>query len=469
MDTYSSLLLKASTYSPAHIFMLVGIIVLLFCSAFFSSAETTFTSMNALRMRNFAENKVKGARKALYISEHYEMALTTILVGNNFVNILSTTLCAYLFGIYVTNPTVANLLNTVVMTIIILIFGEILPKCFAKTNPEKFALAFSGPLFVLMKVLYPIVIIFYGLQLLLTRKQRAKNKATPTVTEDELESIIDTMEEEGVLEKDDADLIQGTIKIREVDAKDIMTHRVDVIFVEDTATDDEINNLFLEHKYSRLPVFSKTTDNIIGILNQKDYFFNLIENKKPSITDIITPATFISESTNVNSIIDIMKKERQHMVIVIDDQGGTSGIVTMEDCLETIVGEIYDESDDEEEAPTIETVQENEYNVDANVTVEEVFNQLKIEKMPEEKYVSIASFVLENYQGMPELGTIIEYPTVDEIIDDNGDFITKHINMIFTVTEFEEHRIKKLNLKIEYVNIEKEPEKKEDEEKTDKE
>ena len=208
MDTYSSLLLKASTYSPAHIFMLVGIIVLLFCSAFFSSAETTFTSMNALRMRNFAENKVKGARKALYISEHYEMALTTILVGNNFVNILSTTLCAYLFGIYVTNPTVANLLNTVMMTIIILIFGEILPKCFAKTNPEKFALAFSGPLFVLMKVLYPIVIIFYGLQLLLTRKQRAKSKATPTVTEDELESIIDTMEEEGVIDHDNKEIIQ---------------------------------------------------------------------------------------------------------------------------------------------------------------------------------------------------------------------------------------------------------------------
>ena len=188
------------------------IIILLLClSAFFSSAETAFTTASVPRLKSLADEKVKGARYAVYIAENTDKTLIAILIGNNFVNICSTTLCAFLFGVLISNPTLSNILNTVVMTIIVLIFGEILPKTLATKSPEKLALKFSGVMFVYMKIMTPLIFVFSGLQKLFSKKNK---EAKPTVTEDELESIIDTMEEEGVIDGEDADLIQGVFKKR---------------------------------------------------------------------------------------------------------------------------------------------------------------------------------------------------------------------------------------------------------------
>ena len=195
-------MLLASRFNATHGILIGVIVFLLICSAFFSASETAFSSMNLIRIRTMAENKVKGVRKALYISEHSGRALTTILVGNNIVNILATTLCAFIFAQLLESATLQNVLNTVVMTIVILISGEILPKGIAKANPEKTACHLSFVLFLLMKILYPVVICFYGLQKLFTKKQE-NERENATFTEDELESIIDTMEEEGVLEGED--------------------------------------------------------------------------------------------------------------------------------------------------------------------------------------------------------------------------------------------------------------------------
>ncbi|MFQ6724277.1 MAG: hemolysin family protein, partial [Clostridia bacterium] len=320
------------------------IIFLLCCSAFFSCSETAFTTVSNLRLRSLAENKVKGARKAVYISEHYQKTLTTILVGNNLVNIACTTICAYVFTMLIKNPTLSNAVNTVVMTIIVLIFGEILPKAAAKINGEKLALRFSGILFFLMKILTPITFVFLALQ---NKVVKTKTDDTPTVTEDELESIIDTMQEEGVIDSDDADLIQGVLDLNQNTAYDIMIPRVDVkaINVEDDI--EHIKEVFKSTQFTRLPVYKENIDNIIGVLSQKDLFFALVDNKNLSVTNLMTKPLNITETMTVDDIIKEMQKSKKHMAIVLDEHGGTSGIVTMEDAIEQIVGEIYDEHDDE--------------------------------------------------------------------------------------------------------------------------
>ena len=397
-----------------------------------------------------AENKVKGARKALYIAEHSDRALTTILVGNNIVNILSTTLCAFILGQLIDSAALINVLNTVVMTIIILITGEILPKAIAKAYPEKVAAKFAFVLWLLMKILYPIVICFYGLQKLCTRRNK-NEKQNATFTEDELESIIDTMEEEGVLEKDEAEIIQGTFKIKEATAHDIMTHRVDVVFLDVNATNETIEKVFIEHQYSRMPVYKDNTDNVVGILNIKDYFNAKIEKKDASLVKIMTQPLYTAENTIVDTLIKDMQDAKKHMAIVLDENGGVSGIVTMEDCIETIFGEIFDETDKDEKEPNIEQVGDDEYSVDADITIEDLFDRLDIENLPENPYQTVNSFLFDLSEDIPHRNSKYEYFTIDEIIDDEGNLTQHKINMIFTVTKMDGHRVDKVNLKIVFI------------------
>lgn len=416
-----------------------------------------------------AENKVKGARKALYIAEHSDRVLTTILVGNNIVNILSTTICAFLLSQFIQNPTLLNVMNTVVMTIIILITGEILPKSLAKAQPEKFAVKVAGIMFFLMKLLYPIVICFYGLQKLCTRKKEAENEQNTTFTEDELESIIDTMQEEGVLEDSESDIIQGAIKIKEVTAHDIMTHRVDVVFLDINSTDADIEKKFIENQYSRMPVYSESTDNVVGVLNIKDYFSVKINNKKSSLKDMMHKPLFTAENTNVDTLIKEMQKVKKHLAIVLDENGGVSGVVTMEDCTETVFGEIYDETDIDEKEPSFEEVSEHEFNIDADMAIEDLFEKLEIENLPENPYQSVNAFLFGLSEDVPENGKVYEYFTIDEIIDDEGNLTEHRINMIFTVTKLEDHKIEMVNLKIVYLDeIKKDKQEKKDDDKDEK-
>ena len=444
-------LLLATNFNSIHAVLIVVIVLLMVCSAFFSASETAFNSMNIIRIRNMAENKVKGARKALYIAEHSDKVLTTILVGNNLVNITSTTLCAFILSQLISNATVLNILNTVVMTIIILIVGEILPKALAKQNPEKTACRFSGIMYVLLKILTPLTCLFYWLQKACTRK-KASEKNNVTVTEDELEIIIDTMEEEGVLKKDEADMLQGTFKIKEATAHDIMTHRVDVVFLNIDVTTQDIEKTFSEHQYSRMPVYKDNTDNVVGLLNIKDYFNAKIEHKKCELSSLMTKPLFTAENTNVDTLIKEMQKAKKHLAVVLDENGGVSGIVTMEDCLETVVGEIYDETDEDESAPMLVQSGDDEYDIDAEISVDDLFDRLEIENLPENPYQSLNSFLFELNEDIPEKGKIYEYFTIDEIIDDEGNLTQHKINMIFTVTKMENHRIKKVHLKIVYLS-----------------
>ncbi len=407
---HPSMLLDVVPFGITHGILIIAIVLLLFCSAFFSAAETAFSYMNTIRIRSMAENKVKGARKALYISEHSDRALTTILVGNNIVNILSTTLCAFILSQLLVDPTLLNVLNTLVMTVIILIVGEILPKSMAKANPNI------------------------------------------TVTEDELEDIIDTMEEEGVLEKEQADILQGTFKIKEATAHDVMTHRVDVVFLDVNTPNEQIEKLFLEYKYSRWPVYQDNTDNVVGVLNIKDYFNAKIIGKEFKLSDIMTEPLFTAENTIVDTLIKEMQKYKKHLAIVVDEHGGVSGIVSMEDCVETIFGEIFDETDVDEKEPEIVQIGDDEYDIDAEITVEELFDRLQIENLPENPYQTVNSFIFELSEDVPQKGNQYQFKTIDELIDDEGNLTEHRIVMVFTVTEVDARRVVRTRLKINYID-----------------
>ena len=426
---------------------IVGVIVLIMFSAFFSASETAFTKANMLRLRSYADEKKKGARRAIYICEHSDKALSTILVGNNLVNIASTTICAYLFSKFIVNPTLSNLMNTVIMTIIILTFGEILPKSISKADPDKIAMKFSGVLYFLMKVLTPISFVFGGLQKLVSRKN--KNDA-PTVTEDELESIIDTMNEEGVIDNDEADILQGAIDIKTKTVGDIMTPRVDIVAISIDDSLETVKDLFIEHQFSRMPVYENDKDNIVGILNQKDFMIKYLKNEKIVISDIMTEPSFVTETIKVDDVIRLMQKEKKHLAIVLDEYGGTSGIVSMEDAIEEVVGEIYDEHDDEEPTkPLITKVGENKYILDPEMSVEDLYDYLEIEHLPEENYSSVGTMLYELSEKLPTVGEKFTVKAIDDVLNEHNDYVQIVTTLTFTITKMDERRIDELLLEVE--------------------
>lgn len=445
----SSLLAAKIFTGNVNYLLLLVIMVLLACSAFFSSAETCYSTANMLRMKSNAENKVKGSRRALWILDHYNKTLITILIGNNLVNIASTTICAIVLGQMFVSPTLANIMNTVVMTIIVLIFGEILPKCLAKINPDKLAMRYSAVMWILIKVLTPISFFFSLLQNSLTR--HIKQDSNPTVTENELESIIDTMEEEGVIDGEDAELFQGVLDIKDTTAYDIMTPRVDMVGVDSRADIETIKKTFLEYQYSRMPVYEGDKDHVIGILNQKDFFSALLTNAKCNIVKMMTKPIYVNEQMKVDEIIRTMQASKKHMAIVVDEHGGTSGLVCMEDAIEEVVGEIYDEHDDEEDSKEVfKKIGNNLYEVDGEMDLKDLYDELEIEHLPETNYSSVAGYLYELCENLPKEGLVIHTQAIDEVLDKNSNFVQKIAHLTYTITKTDGSRIERIQLEVKY-------------------
>ncbi len=440
-------LLLAIKFNYLDAILIIAVIFLIIMSAFFSASETSFSTANYIRIKNNADENVKGARKALWIMDHYERALATILVGNNLVNIANTTICTILFGKFILNPTLANVLNTIIVTIVILICGEITPKNMAKVNADKFALRFSGLLFFLIKVLTPIVMPFYALQKAMLKKMKSDDN--PTVTEDELGSIIDTMEEEGVLDSEDADIFQGVMDLDTQSVYDIMTPRVDVVAVEINDDINQLENTFVESGFTRIPVYEEDKDHIVGIVHQKDYFKKMVAKEKFSIKDIMTEPVFVAENMKANDLIRLMQSEKKHMAIVIDEHGGTSGIVTFEDAVEEMLGDIYDEHDDEIVDSYIVKTGNNTYDVNPDIDLEELFDYLEIEHMPDTEYTTLGGYLYSLCENLPELNQELDVVTVDERLDDNAELVRKTVKLKFIITAIEDRSIKKVKLIVE--------------------
>ena len=418
------------------------IVFLILMSAFFSSSETAFASVNTMHIKTYAEQKRKGARRAQFICDHFDFAVVCFLVGNNLVNIANTTVCAYMFTKFIASPTLANTLNTIILTIVILIFGEILPKGYAKHNPEKFVLRFSGVIYVFMKLIYIFALPFYGLQKLVLR-----HKEVNKITEDDLENIVDTMEDQGVIDSENASIIHGALDISEKTVNDILVPRVDMVAIPIDATVEEIKDVFVEYQFSRVPVYEDDKDNVVGVLNYKDFVTAEYEGKKFELSKLMQTPLKATKTMKVDELMHMMQKEKKHLAIVIDEFGGTSGIVTMEDALEEMVGEIYDEHDETEDAPVVK-IAENKYKVSPDISVEDLFEFLEIEHLPETTYPSVGGMIYDLSEDLPKKGTTVKITAIDDVLDEHNNYISMIANLKFVVEAVEDDRIQEITLTI---------------------
>lgn len=382
------------------IIQIIVLAVLILFSSFFSATETAFSSLNYIKVKHMAQNGHKSAERTLHLSDHFDRVLTTILIGNNIVNIGAASLATVIFVKYWGNSGVT--ISTAVMTTLVLIFGEITPKTIAKKMPEKFALAVTPIMIFLIWILTPLNFIF-GLWQKLMNKLFKFQKEAPT-TEDELLTYVSEVQQEGGINENEGDLIRSVIDFDDLKIEEIFTPRVRVVAVSKEDSLKKITHTFRHSGYSRLPVYDENIDDIIGTINHKD-FYNKVLLEKDSLDSIIKPAVFVTEYMKVSHLLDLLKENKSHMAIVKDEFGGTLGIVTMEDILEEIVGDIWDEHDIVVE----EMIRLDEYNfrVKGYADLEEVFEQLGIDE--EVEYATVNGWVQEVLGRIPAIGDEFVY------------------------------------------------------------
>lgn len=383
------------------------IIVVLLCfvlSGYFSATETAFTTLNKLRVKTKADDGNKRAKLVLKLVENYDKLLTTILIGNNIVNILASSIATLLFIYWCQgNESLASVLSTVATTVVVLIFGEITPKSLAKEFPEKFA-SFSAPVInFLIYAFYPLNFIFSLWKKLLNLI--FKNKEDNTITDDELISMVEEAEHEGGINAQESDLIKSAIEFNDLEVKDILVPRVDVVAVENTASESEVEDVFMETRFSRLPVYKDTIDNIIGILHEKD-FIKQRNEEGFSIERIMKPAVFVVSTTKISAVLQQLQKAKSHMAVVSGEFGDTVGIITMEDILEELVGEIWDEHD--EVLSDITQTAENEYKVLGSATVNDLCDYFDLNEI-ESDSATVGGWVIDMLGKVPAVGDELTY------------------------------------------------------------
>lgn len=412
-------------------------VVLLLLSAFFSSTETAFSSVSKIRLKNLADNGNKKAKTALYVAERYSKALTTILVGNNIVNIANSAL-ATVFFVNIFGEAQGTVISTVVITIVVLIFGEVLPKNIAIDNAEKICMTFAPVLKFLMVLLTPLSIILMGINKLYKKLARNSNHQEPSVTEDELKYIIESIEEEGVLEQQESELVQSALEFDEKTAEEILTPRVDMVAIDIDDPVEEITELVLKERYSRIPVYRDNIDKIIGVLHTRDYLEALINNnEKPNIEAMLQPAHFIYKTKKLSALLADFKYNKIHLAVVTDDYGGILGIVTMEDLLEQIVGEIWDE-DEEVEKMSLK-ISDNKYEVSGDMPISDMLELFdKPTKYIETESNSVGGWALEQLANIPKPGEQFTYKELEITIREVLDQRILSMIIVYTPSEAEE-------------------------------
>jgi len=400
--------------------MNVTLIIILLCiimSAYFSATETAFSSLNRIRIKNMADKGNKRAALVLKLSEDYDRLLSTILIGNNIVNIACASLSTLLFVRLLGEDAGASV-STAVTTVIVLVFGEVSPKSIAKESPEKFSM-FSAPILNFMAVLLtPLNFLFKQWKKVLSRFFHSS--ASQGITEEELITIVEEARQDGGIDEQEGDLLRNALEFNELKAADILTPRIDVVGVNVCAGAEEIASVFTETGYSRLPVYQDSIDNIVGILYHKD-FYNKIYGTGKGIKDVIRPALFITRHKKISQLLQELQASNHHIAVVIDEFGGTVGIVTLEDILEELVGEIWDEHD--EIIRSVEKLSDDEFLVLGNANVDKLLELLGYDE--ETEAVTVNGWIMNELQKLPE----------------KGDSFRFHEWQI-TVMEMEERRVK---------------------------
>ena len=383
----------------SDIWKIVLIAAMMLFSALFSGTETAYSSVNKLRLKNYEAQGSKKAAKALKLANRFDEVLTAVLIGNNIVNIAASSVSTLLFiSIFGSNGAAVS---TIVITLLVLTFCEVIPKSYAKKNAEKIALAMAGPLMFMLLIFKPIVFLLNKLSSVFD-----KGEETPSVTEDELKYMIDEIEEQGVIEEQESELVKSALEFDDITVNEILIPRVKVVGVEVGSSIDEIKELFTSEMYSRLPVYEKSLDDIIGIITNKA-FFKMIVDGKSDIRGIIQEVPHIADSKLISEAMKDMQKSKVHLAVVIDQYGGTKGIITLEDIIEELVGEIYDE--DDEIVNNVVKIGDDKYEVAGDLSVNDMLEILGLdEALVDTDYTSVGGWVTDVMEHIPDAGETAE-------------------------------------------------------------
>lgn len=374
------------------------VIVMMIFSALFSGTETAYSSVNKLRLKNYESQGNKKAAKALKLANRFDDVLTAVLIGNNIVNIATSSVSTLIFVSFFGSSGAG--ISTVVVTVLVLVFCEVLPKSYAKRNAEKLALLFASPLSVLVTVLKPFVWILNKMSSIF------KGGEAPTVTEDELKYMIDEIEEEGIIEEQESELVKSALDFDEITVGEILIPRVKVIGVEVTDSIDDIKKTFGNEMYSRMPVYEKSLDNIIGIITNKAFFKMLVEGKT-DIREIIQEVPHIADTNLISEAMKLMQRAKIHLAVVTDQYGGTRGIITLEDIIEELVGEIYDE--DDEIINKIVKIGDNKYESDGDAEIDDLLEILELdEESVATDYSTVGGWISDAAEHIPDAGETVE-------------------------------------------------------------
>ena len=382
----------------SSIFMITALIVLIMLSAFFSASETAYSSLNMIRLKSRAEDGDKQAAKVLALAERYDSLLSTILIGNNIVNIGASSLATVLFSRLLGNaygPTA----STIVMTLLVLTFGEITPKSMAKEMPESIAMAFAPALGALVAVFGPLNFIFGKWKSFLASRFYTDEK--DTITEGELVTMVSEAEKDGELTNRESELIRSAIEFDDVEAQDVLTPRVDVIAVADDTPMDEVTETFADSGYSRLPVYHDTIDNIIGVVHEKDFYLARLK-KETSLEELVKPTLYTTGSTQISQLLRTLREQHHHLAVVVDEYGGTEGIITLEDILEELVGEIWDEHDEATE--DFHKQSDGSWIVLGSASVDDLFETLGLPEDEDIDSNTVNGLVQEKTCHLPKVG-----------------------------------------------------------------
>lgn len=391
--------------NPNYAIYIIALILLIIASGFFSATETAFTSANRARIKILAEDGKKSAKKTLKILGNYDRFISTILIGNNVVNILLTTLFTLLFAsIIKNNESLAATVSTAVSTVLVLIFGEITPKTLAKEFPEKFACGVSYIIDFFIVLFYPLTLFFKGWKFLLGKIFRFKND--DVITEEELLTYVEEANEDGTLDKEETKLISSAIEFNDCEVGDILVPRVNIVAVAENASMEDIKKVFLDNRYSRIPVYKGTIDSIVGMIHEKD-FFNAYVSGAKSIKNILTTVAIATEHMQISVLLRSMQKQKVHMAVVIDEYGGTLGLVTLEDILEELVGEIWDEHD--EVVNYFTKVSDDVYLVDGNADISDFSELFSLDIDEESDSNTVSGWIIERLGDIPAIGYEFTY------------------------------------------------------------
>lgn len=419
------------------------IFVTLVLSAFFSGSEISFNAANKMRLHNAAEDGSKSATLAEAIWKKFDRALSAILIGNNLVNIAASSCATLLFMslLGAENDGLASATSTVVMTVIVLIFGEIVPKTVCKQNADRVVRFVAYPIRILVIILFPVVWLVTLLTAALRKlwgRDRAEDE--PTVTEEDLSTIIETVEEEGVIDEDMSELLQSTLDFKDTTVAEILTPRIDLVAVDIDDPFSVIEETAEESRYSRIPVYEDSIDNIIGILYLNRFYKAKLDEDEFDIRSLLLEPQFIHKSMKLPAALELMQKTRAHMAIVVDEFGGTMGIVTMEDILEELVGDIWDESD--EIVEEFKAVGENTYEISGDMNIEDFFDEIEfVDRDFESDYTTVGGWCVEMLEADPGVGKGFDYQ-----------------NLTLTVLEMDDMRVTKVRAYVEPVPEEDEDE-----------